>query len=282
MIVDQAEKLRLMVRSTQKTACVIAVTSGKGGVGKTNVAANLALCLVACGKKVVLFDADLGLANLDVILNIKPRNTLAHVISGKKSIEEILQPAPGGLQVVCGASGLTKMADLNEFERQRITEELESLEHKTDVIVIDTAAGISRDVLCFCDGADHTLVVTTPEPTGITDAYAMIKQLAQKHSGTKISVLVNMVESRNEAKRIYQRLASVSHNFLSIAVYDAGHVLRDEHVPQAVRQREPLVLAYPRSQASYCLLALAGKLARAKEPSVAQRGFFQKVSNWFF
>jgi flagellar biosynthesis protein FlhG len=280
MIVDQAEKLRLMVRTNQRTARILAITSGKGGVGKTNVAANLALCLVASGKNVILLDADLGLANLDVLFNIKARHTLSQVIAGRRRLEEIIQNGPGGVRLICGASGLTQMADLNEFQRQRLVQELAALEHQADVIVIDTGAGISRNVLSFCDAADHTLVVTTPEPTSITDAYAMIKTLNQTHSGVKISLLVNMAESRADAKKVYQRIAHVAQQFLSAVVYDAGFVLRDDHVAQSVHQRQPVVLAHPRCQASYCFMALAGKLGRA-DVAAPESGFFRKVVNWF-
>lgn len=282
MIVDQAEKLRLMVRSTEQTAKVLAVTSGKGGVGKSNVAANLAICLAAAGKDVILLDADLGLANLDVILNVKLRHNLAEVIGGRRQLDEIVQTGPGGIRLIGGASGLTQMADLSRFQQRQIVEQMSSLEGQADVIVIDTGAGISDDVVCFCESSHHTIVVTTPEPPSITDAYAMIKALAANHTGVKISVLVNMVESRAEAKKVYERLAGVAKRFLSLVVYDAGYVLRDEHVVQAVRQREPVVLCHPRCQASYCFMALASKIGRAGRGSIRQDGFFRKVVNWFF
>ena len=282
MIVDQAEKLRLMVRHTQRRARVLAVTSGKGGVGKTNIAANLALCLSASGKKVILVDADLGLANLDVILGMRARQTLAQVIEGKRRIDEIIERGPGGLGLICGVSGLTQLADLNEFQRQRLIQELSLLEHQADMIIVDTGAGLSRNVLSFCDAADHVLVVTTPEPTSLTDAYAVIKSLAVNHGGARISVLVNMVQNRSEAKRVFERLSQVAGRFLSIPIYDGGYVLQDPHVSQAVCQRQPVVLAYPRCQASACLMALAGKLGRGAWDQSGHEGFFRKVANWFF
>jgi len=282
MIVDQAEKLRLMVRESRKNARVLAVASGKGGVGKTNVAANLAICLAASGKEVLLIDADLGLANLDIILNVKARHTLAQVISGERTLEEVILKGPAGIRLICGASGLTQMADLNEFQRQRLLQEMSRLERQVDVIVLDTGAGITRNVLSFCDASDQTLVVTTPEPTSITDAYAVVKCLTQNRSGVKVSLLVNMAQSRQEAKSVYQRIAGVAQKFLSVIVYDAGYILRDDHVVEAVKQREPVVLAYPRCQASHCLMALAGKWNRSAEVAAEQDGFFKKVVNWFF
>ena len=280
-MLDQAEKLRLMVRSTRKSAKVLAITSGKGGVGKSNIAANLAICLVASGKKVILVDADLGLANLDVILNVKVRHNLAQVIEGKRDLSEAILEGPAGVKLICGANGLAELADLGEFQRQRLIQELTTVEHQADMIIIDTGAGISRNVLGFCEAADHTLVITTPEPPSMTDAYAMIKRLSQAASGVKISLLVNMVESRAEAKKVHQRIAAVAQKFLSVVISDAGYILRDDHFPEAVNQREPVVLAYPRCQASYCLMGLAGKLGRVAD-SAAGEGFFKKVVNLFF
>jgi len=281
MLVDQAEKLRLMVRETGKTAHIIAVTSGKGGVGKSNVAANLALCLSSTGKKVVVMDADLGLANLDVLLNVRTRYTLAHVISGSCRMEQIIQPGPGGIRLICGASGLTELTELNQFQRQRLIQELSTLEHQLDYIIIDTGAGISAGVLCFCEAAQLTLVVTTPEPTSITDAYAVIKKLVTSQSGTKISLLVNMAQNRNEALKVYQRLAQTAQQFLSVSISNAGYILRDEHVSEAVKQSEPLLLAYPRCPAGYCFRSLAANTTRFLEPAESESGFFRRVVNWF-
>ncbi len=282
MIVDQAEKLRLMVRQKTRRARILAVTSGKGGVGKSNVAANLGICLQASGKNVMLLDADLGLANLDVLLNVRSRYTLAHVISGRRSIEDVVQPAPGGVQLVCGGSGLKELTELGDFQRKRILQEITTLENQADMIIVDTGAGISSNVLSFCEASDHTLVVATPEPASITDAYAMIKCLSRAHTGIKISLLVNMAQNRNQAKMVYQRLAETVSRFLSVVVYDAGYILYDNRLASAVSRCEPVVLAYPRSQASYCFLALAGKLSRASEPLGEDKGFFHKVVNWFF
>ncbi len=291
MVVDQAEKLRLMMRSRQRRCRVLAIASGKGGVGKSNVAANLALCLMAAKRSVLLMDADLGLANLDVILGIKPRWTLAQIITGQRRLNDAIQAGPGGLKVICGASGLTQLADLNAFQRQHLIQDLSQWEHQVDVIIIDTGAGISQNVLAFCEAADQTLVVTTPEPTSMTDAYAVIKAISRGSgsstaesppSGTRLSLLVNRVPSRTAAKKVYQRLSQVAGQFLSLPVGDGGYILEDEHVGMAVCQREPVVLAYPRCQASFCFMALAGKIGRATEVSEEKQGFFRKVANWIF
>lgn len=281
LLVDQAEKLRALARSTHKKARVLTITSGKGGVGKTNIAANLAICLAVAGKKVLLLDADLGLANLDLLLPVSARTNLAQVITGKRRLEEIIQTGPAGLRLICGASGITQIADLNEFQRQRLLQDMTALENLCELIIIDTSAGISRNVMTFCQAADHTLVVTTPEPTSITDAYATIKSITQIGSQAKISLLVNMADSRPQAKEVFQRISQVSYRFLGNTVYDAGYILRDQHLVQAVCRRQPVVLAFPRSEAAHCFVALAQKLARARRENPVPTSFFRKVANWF-
>jgi flagellar biosynthesis protein FlhG len=279
---DETGKLSEVMAAGQKRATVFAVTSGKGGVGKTNIAANLAICLGAAGKKVALIDADLGLANLDVILNITSRYNLSHVISGVRHIEEITQSGPAGIEVICGASGLEGLADLTHFQRQRLIEELDRLGASTDTIIIDTAAGMNKSVIAFCTASDHTLIVATPEPTAMTDAYAMIKVLAAHRYDGRISLIVNMAASIAEGKKVYQQIAGVSRRFLNTAVYNAGVILKDEKLSAAVRQRRPVVLAYPKSHISSCIVSLAAKLARCSAAQVGEEGFFKKVVNWFF
>src|SRR5687767_6237710 len=171
-LIDQATTLRSLVqdeRETRRRASVIAITSGKGGVGKSNVAVNLAIKLSAAGKRVVLLDADLGLANADVLCGVDLRSNLSHVIARKKELHEVMVKAPGGFRLIGGASGLARMADLSDLERQRIVSALAELEESADIILIDTGAGISPNVLSFTRAADQVLVLTTPEPTAITD-----------------------------------------------------------------------------------------------------------------
>jgi len=178
VLFDQAQQLRTMM-GQRAGANVIAVTSGKGGVGKSNVAVNLAITLSAAGKTVVLLDADLGLANADVLCNIDLPHNLSAVIARKKQLHEVMVKGPGGFNLVGGASGLARMADLTDADRQRIVRALAELESRADIILIDTGAGISPNVLSFTRAADHVLVVTTPEPTAITDAYAVVKVLTR-------------------------------------------------------------------------------------------------------
>src|SRR5205809_253456 len=209
-MIDQATQLRSLVRQQQHSrprASVIAITSGKGGVGKSNVAVNLSIKLASAGKNVVLLDADLGLANADVLCNIDLPFNLSHVIARKKELRDVMVRAPGGFHLIGGASVLARMADLTDFDRQRLVDALGELEQQCDIILIDTGAGISPNVLSFTRAADHVLVVTTPEPTAITDAYAVVKVISRDGTNRRISLLVNQARSAAEARVVYERIA---------------------------------------------------------------------------
>lgn len=277
---DQATKLRALMHQARQTH-TIAVVSGKGGVGKSNTSLNLAILLSAAGNRVALLDGDLGLANLDVLVDARARANLAHVVAGQRSLADIVIDLPCGVQLVPGASGLARMADLTEFQRAKLLNELTVLEEENDVIILDMAAGIGKNVITFAAGADSVLVVTTPEPTSITDAYAVIKVLHQQNSPARVSLLVNFASDRNEARATYNRVSTVARQFLGTAVYDAGYILTDPKVSAAVRKRQPFVLAYPRCQASRCLAALATKLCRGGGLLVRKEGFFRRVVDWF-
>lgn len=306
LMIDQASQLRSMMQQRsgaesvapaapvrrvepRRRASVIAVTSGKGGVGKSNIAVNLAIQLASAGKQVVLLDADLGLANADVLCNVDLKLNLAHVIARKKELHEVLVAAPGGFSLIGGASGLARMADLTDDDRQRLVDSMADLEHLADVILIDTGAGISPNVLSFTRAADHVLIVTTPEPTAITDAYAVVKVLSRQdvmttpqNADRRVSLLVNQVRSANEAKVVHGRIAQVAKQFLGVSVLDAGYVLADEAVPQAVRRRTPFVLGSPSSPASKCVAQLAMRLEQGVAGAAAESGgFFQRMGRWF-
>jgi len=277
---DQASKLRSLMHQARRSH-TIAVTSGKGGVGKSNVALNLAVLLSAAGNRVALLDADLGLANLDVLADARVHANLAHVVAGQRRLADVVVDLPYGVQLVPGASGLARMADLSEFQRTKLVGELSALEEDNDVIVIDTGAGIGKNVTGFAGGADTVLVVTTSEPTSITDAYAVIKVLTRQKSEARIGLLVNFSGDRNEARATYNRIATVTREFLGVAIYDAGYILADPRVPAAVRRRQPFVLAYPRCSASRCMAALATKLCRGSDLLIRKDSFFRRVANWF-
>lgn len=279
--IDQATQLRRIVRQTAR-ATVIAVTSGKGGVGKSNIAVNLAIKLASAGKRVVLLDADLGLANADVLCNIDLPSNLSHVIARKRELTEVMVDGPGGFQLIGGASGLARMADLSDFDRQRLVAALAELEARTDVILIDTGAGISPNVLSFTRCADQVLVVTTPEPTAITDAYAVIKVISRDAPERPLSLLVNQVHQPLEGRQVYERIAKVAKQFLSVHVLDAGFVPSDPEVPAAVRRRTPFLITSPRCPASLCISQLAMRLERGVGSSAdGAGGFFNRMSRWF-
>ncbi|MGA3068233.1 MAG: MinD/ParA family protein [Tepidisphaeraceae bacterium] len=276
---DQATQLRRLARQGAG-ATVIAVTSGKGGVGKSNIAVNLAIKLASAGKEVVLLDADLGLANADVLCNVDLPSNLSHVIARRKELAEVMVEAPGGFRLIGGASGLARMADLSDVDRQRLVNSLADLELRTDVILIDTGAGISPNVLSFTRCADQILVVTTPEPTAITDAYAVIKVISRESPDRPLSLLVNQAQRPDEGRLVYERISKVAKQFLSVQVLDAGYVPTDAEVPAAVRRRTPFLLASPRCPASQAIGQLAMRLQRGIGPA-APGGFFNRMSRWF-
>ena len=274
--------LQQIMESHKRPASVLAITSGKGGVGKTNITANLGICLAASGKKVLLVDADFSLGNLDIVMNVNNRYNISHLIYDGKSVEEIIHTGPEGIEMICGASGLEELADLNEFQRRRLLKELSKLQNDNDVIIIDTAAGISKSVVGFCLSANNVLVVTTPEATAMTDAYAMIKVLVGNRFTGHISLIVNMAQSIAEGKKTYQKIANVAGRFLNAHVYNAGILLKDERLSCSVRLRKPVVLAHPKSQITSSLAALAAKLSNSESSELGDEGFFKKVVNWFF
>lgn len=279
---NKQTQLKRTLDSCNRRRQILAVTSGKGGVGKTNISANLALCLAVSQKKVLLLDCDLSLGNLDVIMDINSRFNISHMISGQKKLDEITYIGPEGLDIVFAGSGLSQLADINDFQRQRIVHDLSQAGKDKDFIVIDTAAGVSKSVVGFCLAADQVLVVTTPEAAAMTDAYAMIKVLLGHDFAGRISVIVNMAQTMQEGKQAYRQISQVVKRFLNADIYDAGVILKNEQLLSAVRLRKPVVLAYPKSQITVSLAALAAKLGRGYAKQTDDDGFFRKVVGWFF
>lgn len=279
---DPAEILQRLSAGRPDKAVVLTITSGKGGVGKTSVAANLSICLAAAGKRVLLMDGDLGLGNLDVMMNLKGRWNLGHVVSGRKSLDEVIELGPCGVEVICGAPSSEDSANISHFQRESLIAELDKLQHRSDIIMIDTGAGIHAQVVTFCLAADHTLVVTTPEPTAMTDAYAMIKILAARTYTGRISLLVNMADTLLEGRKTYRQISEAASRFLNTAVYDAGVLCRDDLVGKAVRQRQPVVLAYPHATITDHFATIGARIGNVCRKSGEKPGFFQKVANWLF
>ncbi len=250
---------------------VIAVTSGKGGVGKTNISANLAYLLCRMKKKVLVLDADAGLANIDVILGLMPKYNLYHVLAGEKSLQEVLIQGPGGFMILPSASGIQEMSDLSRGCKLTLLDEVKSLRENLDFMLIDTGAGIAGNVMYFNMAAQEIIVVTTPEPTAMTDAYALIKVLCQRHAKDRFRILVNMVKSEEEAKEVFARLNQATNHFLNVSVEYLGHVMQDGHISDSVRKQKPFVSLFPHSPAARCLQGLAEKISR-EEPDVDTTG----------
>ena len=284
-------RLDVPARPAARRARVIAVTSGKGGVGKSNVSVNLAVQFARAGRRVVLLDADLGTANADVLCGMDLPRHLGHFVARAATLRQVTHDAPGGFKLVGGANGLARVADLDEAERGRILTALAELEREADVILIDTGAGIGQNVLSFTRFADHVLIVTTPEPTAITDAYAVAKVICRDRQrrggdaggdGQQLSVLVNQARTVAEARAVHARLSGVARQFLNVALLDAGHVFRDDAVPRSVRRRVPVALAEPGAPASVGLARLAQRLERGlARQAPAAGGFFGRLSGWW-
>lgn len=242
------------------TPKVIAVTSGKGGVGKTNVVANLAVSLANLGKKVVILDADLGLGNLDVLFGVIPKYTLEHVFLGEKTLSEIMIQGPRGIQILPTSSGTEDMTMLSPEHKLILLSELDQLEKQVDIFLIDTAAGISSNVLYFNTVAQEIVVVVTPEPTSLTDAYAIMKVLSQRHGEKRFKLLVNMARSTRESKNVFRKLTLVSNQFLDISIDYIGYVPQDDYLRMAVFEQKAVVDLYPRAKSSQVFAELADKI----------------------
>ncbi|MEW6646993.1 MAG: MinD/ParA family protein [Pseudomonadota bacterium] len=265
---DQAAGLRRM--SKPKPVRVLAVASGKGGVGKTNVSVNLAVALAHMGRKVLVFDADLGLANVDVMLGLQPQYNLSHVLSGERSLEEILVEGPAGVRIIPASSGIQRMAELTPAEHAGMIRAFSELSSDVDVLLVDTAAGISDSVVSFSKAAQEVIVVVCDEPASITDAYALIKLLNKEHNVRRFRVLANMAHSPQEGRELFAKIVRVTDRFLEDVVLDfMGSVPYDEYLRKAVQRQRPVVEAYPRSKAAQAFTSLAKKADSWPMPTAA-------------
>lgn len=273
---DQAETLREMARSAgknhqfdsqqpgtvseQRGIRVIAVTSGKGGVGKSNVVSNLAIALSTQGKKVLVLDADLGLGNLDVLLGLSPAYNMNDVLNGTKSLFEIIVDGPAGIKIIPAGSGVQEFTSLGQHEKLKLMDELDMLEEKFDIMIVDTEAGISENVTYFSVAAQEIVVVVTPEPTSITDVYALIKLLATRYSEHHFKVLVNMAKDSEDALEVFRKLANVAGRYLDISLDYLGCVIKDEKVVEAVKKQRAVSELFPESEAANCFTTLARRV----------------------
>ncbi len=281
---DQASKLRELIKSQNSSkalARVITVTSGKGGVGKSSVSVNLALWLRRLGKRVVILDADFGLANIEVMLGIRPKYNLADLMFKGKSLNDIITQGPEGIGFISGGSGIAELTNLTGNQVVYLVQKLCELDEIADIIIIDTGAGISDNVLEFVAASEEVLLVATPEPTSITDAYALLKTLNKKHldSGKMtVKMIANKVSNEAEGEELCSKLNIVVKKFLDLNLEFLGAVTMDSSVAKAVMQQKPFSMIYPNSPASKSLHQIAGKLCGQEVSATGNRGITRMFS----
>lgn len=289
---DQAEELKALMQEKnkkessmlsgippQRKTRIIAVTSGKGGVGKTNIATNMGIAYAKMGKRVIVIDADLGLANVNVMMNIIPQYNLYHVIKRQKRMSEIIIDTNYGIKLIAGASGFSKIANMTEEERNSFIKEMYTLA-EADIIIIDTSAGVSKNVLGFLAAADEVIVVTTAEPTAITDAYGIIKIIATEVDNMELNLklIVNRVVSAVEGKKIADRMVQIAAQFLNLKIEYIGFIYNDSAVEQAVLKQSPFYVHSPKSKASGCLRHIVARLEKTDYNEYAGlSGFIRKL-----
>ncbi|MGN7356029.1 MinD/ParA family protein [Paenibacillus sp. SAF-054] len=291
---DQAQMLRDLVmkreqeRAVQpagdapmRTAKLITVTSGKGGVGKSNFTLNFALALQAMGKKVLVFDADIGMANIDVLMGISARYNLYHLLRREKTIGEIIERGPGFLSFIAGGSGMSDLFSLSQNDLDYFTGQIESIAGEMDYIIFDTGAGLSKENFNFIQSADECFVVTTPEPTSITDAYALIKVVSGKEQGTSFKLIVNRAGDEREAVQTADKIKMAAQKFLNVDISMMGYVSEDHHVVQAVKKQVPFSTAFPNCIAARDIQRIAHQymlIPATPEPGALTgiKGFMQK------
>jgi flagellar biosynthesis protein FlhG len=271
-MIDQAEDLRKMMKEMSgneavkgygghRKTRVITVSSGKGGVGKTNLAINLGIAYAQLGKRVVVMDADLGLANVNVCLGIIPKYNLFHLIKKQKTMKDIIIDTKYGIQIVAGASGFSKIANLSDAERDIFISELDTLSY-ADILIIDTGAGVGQNVLSFVVASDEVIIVTTPEPTAITDAYGIIKIIATEvnNPALELKLIVNRATSVIEGRKVAERVINIANQFLNVKVDNLGIIYEDIIIPQSVRKQMPFIINDPKAKASQCVKHIVSRL----------------------
>ena len=292
---SQADNLRLFVQSMRqqmyaeiqgenRKTRVITITSGKGGVGKSNYAVNLAIALSELQQKVILLDADLGLANIDVIFGINPAYNLAHVIAGEKTVSQIICEGPKGLKIIPGGNGMQELANLNEWQINSFLLKLSHLDGIADFFLIDTAAGLSKAVLSFALSADEVMVITTNEPTALTDAYGMIKTIRQHRYSGKVSLVINRVASGADATMAFNKLKIAVNRFLKCPIEYLGAIREDPRVGEAIKEQQPFILRFPSAEASRDIYSIAARLTDQETTLPSENGirvFFSRVAHYF-
>ena len=259
---EEYNRYQMYSDSSKGLTRVISVTSGKGGVGKSTTVVNLAIALAEAGKRVLVLDADLGLANIHVLLGLKPLYTLQHVFAGQKSIQDIVLDGPAGIQIIPAASGVQEILELSAEQQLILMESIEAIAHQFDYLLIDTQAGISEEVMYFNSASSEVLCVINGEPTSLTDAYALIKVLSQRYAEKEVSILVNNVADVRVAQRTFERLAQAVQRFLHVDLHYKGFIPTDSSVNEAVLEQRAVRALYPSSAAARSFSKLADNLDR--------------------
>lgn len=289
-MLDQAQVLRNLVKAKEennsqskesRSAKVITITSGKGGVGKSNIVVNLAILLSQKGKKVLIFDADIGMGNDDILLGVYPRHNICDVISGKMNINDVIVDGPEGVKLISGGSALNKVEEFSKIERDKFLNQLVSLNH-FDYILMDTGAGVSKTVLGFIAACDELLLITTPEPTSLTDAYSLIKAMKHFKLKNEAKVIINRSFTQKEGNETYIKFKNVSEKFLDVKLEYLGFIFEDRKLLESVRKQKPVVINCPNSDVTKCLRKIADSIINTKnEKDKGFDGFFKKLFNIF-
>lgn len=284
-MLDQAESLRRLANgesliTESKKTKIITITSGKGGVGKSNFVVNLSINLVKRGKRVLIFDADIGMGNDDVLMGIYPKHNVLDLISGKLEIEDIIVEGPKGVKLLPGGSGLNNIEDLEAKQREFFLKKIEMLEG-FDYIFIDTGAGISRNVLAFISCSDEVILVTTPEPTSLTDGYSLLKAVNHFKIKSKASIVVNKVLEKKEGEKTFLKLKSAVNRFLALDVNYLGYIFDDRKITMSVRNQLPFIIGYPSCDASKCIEEITLKILGNRNDGSGAQGLFKGLFSIF-
>ena len=255
---DQAAGIRKMTNSSPVRT--IAITSGKGGAGKTNLSVNLGISLAQTGQRVAILDADMGLANVDILLGIYPKFNLSHVLSGEKTLAEIMLEGPAGIKVIPGASGIQKMAELSPTEQAAMIHAFSEIDQELDILIVDTAAGISASVVNFARACQEIIVVVCDEPTSLTDAYAFIKLLNRDYKLSDFHIVTNMVRSVEQGRALFQKLTKVTDHYLDVTLRHIGVVPHDQNLTKSVQKQTPVVVGFPNTKATLAIKEVAEKI----------------------
>ena len=288
---DQAKELRNLINNSQSinlknnlNSRVITISSGKGGVGKSNFSVNLAIYLSSLNKRVLVIDADFGLANIEVLLGTRPQYTFYHMLKGEKNISEIIVDTKYGIKFISGGNGLKELSNVNSTEVKYFIEQFEYLDKIADIIIVDTGAGISPSVTNFIMASDENIIVTTPEPTSFTDAYTLIKVIKEQNKViNRINIVVNKADDKYEADRIFSKISHVCNKFLGITIENIGYIPSDIALIKAIKQQKPVILSFPDNEFSKAIKNIGNRIVN-EEQNVKNEGiknFMQKLTRIF-